>query len=125
MSHAYWVVGAMFGGTDDQLPKFLRGGYWICGKPTDTEKEQLSQFKPDDRIAVKRMLGTASRNIEIRALGILMSKAKIEPDSAFGRVEVHWVLDRLKREVPSKGCFATIHGPFDPDKDWTKTVFQL
>src|SRR6266446_6036957 len=101
MSHAYWVVGAMFGGKDDQLPKFLRGGYWLCGNPTDLEKQYLSQFKPDDRIAVKRMLGMGSPDIEIRALGIMMSRAKIEPD--FARVEVHWVLDGLKRVVPAKG----------------------
>lgn len=76
MQHQYWVVGAMFGGTDDQLDSFVRRGYWYCYAKTSPDipaavKNLFPQIKSGDRIAVKRMLGMGSPTIEIRALGIV------------------------------------------------------
>lgn len=126
MSHAYWVVGAMWGGHDDQLATYLRRGYWQCRKLSDREVAALADFKPGDRIAVKRMLGRpqgqGSPDIEIRALGVV---TEIEPEERGARVYVRWLVDGLARVVPSKGCFATIHGPFPADDEWTKAVFQI
>ena len=67
-----------------------------------------------------RMLGQGSPNIEIRALGTVK---EIDPDDK--RVYIHWAVSGLQRQVPSKGRFASIHGPFPADEEWTRMVFQL
>jgi hypothetical protein len=119
----YWVVGAMWGGHDDQMDVFVRRGYWFLGWKDRDQPSQAAlrdQIRPGDRIAIKRMLGQGSPNIEIRALGIVK-----EIDSADKRVYVQWAVSDLSREVPSKGCFQSIHGPFEQDDDWTRMAFQL
>jgi hypothetical protein len=69
----YWVVGAMWGGHDDQSEVFIRRGYWLLGwsdQEQPAQAELRDRIKPDDRIAIKRMLGQGSTEIEIRALGV-------------------------------------------------------
>jgi hypothetical protein len=66
------------------------------------------------------MLGQGSPNIEIRAIGIVK---EVDPDEK--RVYVDWVLREINRVVPSKGCYASIHGPFAPDDPWTNEVFRI
>jgi hypothetical protein len=119
----YWIVGAMWGGHDDQSEVFIRRGYWFLGWADNDQPKQANlrdQIKIGDRIAIKRMLGQGSTDVEIRALGIVK---EIDPEDS--RVYIHWAVSDLKRRVPSKGCFASIHGPFPPDDEWTRLVFQL
>ena len=119
----YWVVGAMWGGQDDQSEIFIRRGYWFLGWSEAEQPAQVAlrdQIQPGDRIAIKRMLGKGSPNIEIRALGVVK---EIDPEDK--RVYVHWAASGLSREVSARGCFASIHGPFAADDDWTRKVFQL
>jgi hypothetical protein len=40
-------------------------------------------------------------------------------------VYVNWVASDLDRPVESRGCFASIHGPFNAEDSWTKDVFFL
>lgn len=119
----YWVVGAMWGGRDDQYDLFLRRRYWYLGwddedKPIQTKRRD--RIRPGDRIAIKRMLGKSSKDIEIRAIGIVR---KIARRSSRVYVYVNWVQPDINRRVASKGCFASIHGPFPPADRWTKKVF--
>ncbi|MBL0011040.1 MAG: hypothetical protein IPP22_08685 [Nitrosomonas sp.] len=119
----YWVVGAMFGGHDDQSETFIRRGYWFLGWEDKDQPSQAAlrdQIKIGDRIAIKRMLGQGATNIEIRALGTVK---EIDPEDK--RVYIHWAVSGLQRQVPSKGAFKSIHGPFSADDDWTRLVFQL
>lgn len=70
----YWVVGAMWGGQDDQSEKFIRRGYWFLGwddKDQSSQANLRDQIQPGDRIAIKKMLGQGSPNISIRALGVV------------------------------------------------------
>lgn len=120
---SYWVVGAMWGGQDDQLDTFVRRGYWFLGWNQEEQPEQAQlrdQIQKDDRIAIKRMLGRGASDIEIRALGVVT-----EIDQEDHRVYVRWAISNLGRTVPSRGCFASIHGPFAPEDEWTRLVFQL
>lgn len=119
----YWVVGAMWAGHDDQTEIFIRRGYWYLGWSDNEQPSQASlrdQIRPGDRIAIKRMLGRGAQNIEIRAIGIVK-----EIDNNDKRIYVHWGATGLERQVPSRGAFASIHGPFSSDDEWTRLVFQL
>jgi hypothetical protein len=121
----YWVVGAMLGGEKerDQLDLFFRRGYWLLGyadKDQPDQAKRRDQIEPGDRIAVKKMLGRGSHNIEIRAIGIVK-----EIDSHDKRVYVDWILRDVERIVPAKGAFKAIHGPFDPKDAWTNEVFRI
>ncbi|MNJ61806.1 hypothetical protein D3C77_576120 [compost metagenome] len=115
----------MFGGHEDQLATFLRRGYWYCWDPKENKEiPQAAQnlfpkMKAGDRIAVKKMLGTGSRNIAIRAIGVIT-----EVELNEWRVYVRWLVDDLQREVPIKGCMGSIHGPFEPS-DWRDSVFSI
>lgn len=119
----YWVVGAMWEGHDDQSEKFIRRGYWFLGW-TDTDQPAQAklrdQMRPGDRIAIKRMLGQGSPNIAIRALGLVK-----EIDEDDKRVYVDWFVKGLEREVPSRGAYQSIRGPFTEDDEWVKEVFHI
>ena len=113
----------MYGGHNDQAPKFFRRGYWKLGWQDDDAPDQAArrdQIQSGDRIAVKRMMGKGSSEIRITALGIVT-----EVDDDDGRVYVNWVADDLNRVVESRGCFKSIHGPFEEDDEWVKDVFRL
>jgi hypothetical protein len=119
----YWVVGATWGGHDDQSEKFIRRGYWFLGwddKDQPIQAKLRDQIKPGDRIAIKKMLGQGSPNVVIKAIGEVK-----EIDEDDKRVYVSWLVKRMNREVPSRGAYASIHGPFTEDDDWIKEVFHI
>lgn len=136
MDKQYWVVGAMWGGTEDVLKTFLLRGYWYCwdiknieepvlkgtgGNSVQAQRKRFLEIRKDDRIAVKRMLGGGAKEIEIRALGIVE-----DVDHGEWRVYVRWITDEnFSRKVPLKGCTASIHGPFEPNDPWVQQVFCL
>lgn len=78
------------------------------------------QIKPGDRIAIKKMLGKGSTEIEIRALGVVT-----ELDFDDKKVYVDWLVKDLKRKVASGGAFKSIHGPMKLDDIWVKNIFCL
>ena len=49
---SYWFAGSAWGGTDDQLPRFLEEGVWENGYD-DRFLELVRRIKPGDRIAIK------------------------------------------------------------------------
>ena len=49
---AYWFVGATWGGTDDQMPRFLAEGVWE-NHYDDKFSELVRRMKAGDRIAIK------------------------------------------------------------------------
>lgn len=51
-AQATWFVGANFGGTEDQLPRFLADGIWENGYE-DKHLDVVRSMRPGDRIAVK------------------------------------------------------------------------
>jgi 5-methylcytosine-specific restriction enzyme B len=51
-SKVTWFVGAAYGGTDDQLPRFLAGGIWENGYE-DRYLDLVRSMRPGERIAVK------------------------------------------------------------------------
>lgn len=133
----YWLVGATWGGSKDVLPKFIKRGYWYCwdihkfdsedsriGNSIKNQQERFAQVKQGDRIAVKRLLGKGSAEMAILAIG----KVK-DIDISEWRIYVDWILYDIKdRNVPLKGCAASIHGPFSKtgkDEAWIQKTFCL
>lgn len=51
-AQASWFVGASYGGTDDQLPRFLSEGIWKNGYE-DKYVDVVRSMRPGDRIAIK------------------------------------------------------------------------
>ncbi len=47
-----WFVGAMYGGKDDQMPRFIEEGIWENGYE-DKYLDLVKSIKPGDRIAIK------------------------------------------------------------------------
>ncbi len=117
----YWVVGAMWGGREDQYEEFVQKGYWLLGWE-DADQPQFTRrrnrIRPGDRIAIKKI--STHPNIEIRAIGTVK---RIDPEDHL--VYVHWVVSDLHHKVHSKGCYGSIHGPYDPNDKWTREVFTL
>ncbi len=68
-SKTTWFVGASYGGTDDQMPRFLKEGIWENGYD-DKLLDMVRAMQPGERIAIKeirhrigsRSIWTANRN---------------------------------------------------------------
>lgn len=121
----YWVVGASWGGVEHQDKKFVEEGYWMLGWEKDDQPDQYkraSQIKPGDRIAIKRMKGQGQSGIRIFHIGIIQG---VILDTNKVICTVNWVATDLNRNIEeSRGCFASIHGPF-PHDAWVQEVFCL
>ena len=118
----YWVVGA-FNDDGDQYDKFIRRGYWEldwADKDQPMLANKRDQIELGDRIAIKKMLGKGSENVEIRAIGIVKDIDKDEK-----RIYVKWILKDLSRIVPAHGFFSSIHGPYKHDDECIIAVFKL
>ncbi len=115
----------MFGGNEDQYETFLRRGYWYCWTPGQPDippeaHARFRQIRAGDHIAIKKLLGRGSSEIEIRALGIVTD---IDVDE--WRVYVDWRVTGLDRRVPLHGCAGSIHGPFEYGDPWLHQVFCI
>ncbi|MFV1976488.1 MAG: hypothetical protein ACC651_12130 [Candidatus Scalindua sp.] len=121
----YWVVGASWGGVEHQDKKFVEQGYWMLGWEKEDQPAQYvkaSQIKEGDRIAIKRMKGKGQSGIKIYHLGIIKG---VILDTNKVICTVDWVATNLERDIEeSKGCFKSIHGPFENDA-WVEKVFCL
>lgn len=118
----YWLVGANWSG-HDQADAFYRRGYWEIGYGDDEQPrfaELRDQMAPGDRVALKAMRGRGAGTITIKALGVVKEVHE-------GKVFIDWLLTDLDREVESKGCFKTIHGPYGAhrEREWVKEVFHI
>ena len=125
MKQQYWVVGSMFGGVEDHLSSFIDRGYWYCWDPKvnpdipTAVQNALPKIRKGDRIAVKKMMGQGSTNIEIRALGIVK-----DVDLSEWRVYVDWLVTDKSHEVPIKNYMGSIHGPVEPS-EWRANAFEI
>ncbi len=137
MTNNYWIVGATWGGVDDVLPQFITRGYWYCwdvnqfqneesgvGNSIKNQQDRFEQVRKGDRIAVKRMLGKGSSDMAILAIGIVK-----DVDFKEWRIYVDWVISEIQdRNVPLKGCAASIHGPFIKNTEtapWLNQIFSI
>ena len=120
----YFLGGANWDG-DDQYPDFIESGRWETGSDRKTRDclPRLEQMRKGDKIAIKKMLGQGSSQIQIRAIGRIKS---IDIDR--GIVYVDWICKGMKRKVDSSNAFSTLHGPYlntGKHADWINQIFCL
>ena len=121
----YWVVGASWGGTEHQDKKFVEQGYWMLGWKEEKQPDQYakaSEINVGDRIAIKRMKGQGQTGIRVFHLGVIKGVI-LDADKVMCTVD--WVATDLQRDIEeSRGCFKSIHGPYEKD-EWVEKVFCL
>jgi hypothetical protein len=94
----------------------------IVGWEKGNQPAKASDMKPGDRIAIKRMKGKGKTGIKVLHLGIIRG---VIPETNKVLCTVNWVATNLNRDiVESRGCFQSIHGPFEYD-NWVQEVFCL
>ena len=109
----YWIAGANFDSID-MYPTFIIRGYWELGWGRGLKPAYDACFdsiQKGDMVAIKRMLGQKSSNIEIRAIGKVLDKAEEGPEDSdwrIRRVYVDWIAKDMNRQVLSRGLFGTI-----------------
>jgi len=129
-SNNYWVVGASWDGTDHQDGEFIENKIWVLGYKENESKHQYQKaqkIKKNDRIAIKRMMGKGASEIKILHVGI------VEGVVDYGNLVicvVNWLVTNKNISVESRGCFASIHGPYkmnedEENKNWLNSIFSL
>jgi len=103
-ARVYWFVGAAFGGTDDQIQRFLDEGIWEIRNPSDKESVLVKSMASGDRIAIKSTYvrkkslpfdnkGNAVSTMAIKAIGTI----KENPGDGL-KVQVAWDEPKPVRE---------------------------
>ena len=103
-ARACWFVGATYGGTDDQTPRFLQEGIWENGYQ-DKYLDAVKSIQVGDRIAIKSSY-TRKRDLPFDNRGQTVSVMAIK---AIGTVKANLGDGRTLR-VDWK--------PFDPPREW-------
>lgn len=75
-TRSFWFVGASWGGTDDQTPRFVQEGIWQNGLH-DKFTNEIMSMKPGDRIAIKASY-TRKHGLPFDNLGKTVSCMKIK-----------------------------------------------
>lgn len=101
--HATWFVGASYGGTDDQMPRFLAEGIWENGYD-DKLLDVVRSMRPGERIAIKSSytrkhgLPFDSRGRAVSVMGIKAVGTITENLNDGKRVKVDWAKAEPVRE---------------------------
>ncbi|MBL0208789.1 MAG: AAA family ATPase [Propionivibrio sp.] len=98
-----WFVGASYGGTDDQMPRFLSEGIWENGYD-DKLLDKVRSMQPGERIAIKSSytrkhgLPFDSRDRAVSVMGIKAVGTITENLGDGKRVKVDWAKVEPVRE---------------------------
>ncbi|MGC8731340.1 MAG: McrB family protein [Halothiobacillaceae bacterium] len=101
--HATWFVGASYGGTDDQMPRFLAEGIWENGYD-DKLLDVVRSMRPGERIAIKSSytrkhgLPFDSQGRAVSVMGIKAVGTITENLNDGKRVKVDWAKVEPVRE---------------------------
>ncbi len=102
-AQANWFVGASYGGTDDQMPRFLAEGIWENGYD-DKLLDVVRSMRPGERIAIKSSytrkhgLPFDSRGRTVSVMGIKAVGTITENLNDGKRVKVDWAKVEPVRE---------------------------
>lgn len=116
----YWLVGAYWEGTE-QDQSFIERDIWMLGWEDGRQADLASKIQPGDRIAIKRLKGQGQPEIRILHLGIVKG---VILDTSNVICTVDWVATNVNRDIESRGCFGSVHGPFE-HSSWIQEIFCL
>ncbi len=86
------------------------------------QPERAAEMKAGDRIAIKRLKGKGQTGIRIKHLGVIKG---VVLDTSRVICTVDWAATDLDRDIAeSRGCFQSIHGPYEHD-EWIQEIFCL
>lgn len=111
-SRSNWFVGASYGGTEDQTPRFLREGIWENGYK-EKYADLVHQMRPGDRIAIKSSytrkhnLPFDNRGETVSVMAIKATGTITENLSDGRRIRVDWIKERTEQEKPREWYFYT------------------
>ena len=109
-SNSYWFVGASYGGTDDQTPRFLKEGIWENGYE-DKYLDIVRAMQPGERIAIKATY-TQKHDLPFDNRGLTASVMAIK---AIGTIT----------ENPGDGRHVKVDwAPINPPKLWYFYTYQ-
>jgi 5-methylcytosine-specific restriction protein B len=100
---SYWFVGASYGGTEDQTPRFLSEGIWENGYD-DKHLDLVRSMQPGDRIAIKstftrkHKLPFDNRSNHVSVMAIKAIGTITENSKDGKRVRVSWTKQEPQRE---------------------------
>ena len=100
---SYWFVGAIYGRTEDQTPRFFSEGTWEKGYD-DKHIDLVRSMQPGDRIAIKSSftrrhnLPFDNRGNTVSVMAIKVIGTVIENLNDDKRVRVSWIKQELQRE---------------------------
>lgn len=100
---SYWFVGAAYGGTEDQMPRFLDEGIWENGYD-DKHLDLVRSMQAGDRIAIKSSytrkhdLPFDSRGNRVSVMAIKATGTITENLNDGKRVRVDWTKEDPQRE---------------------------
>lgn len=100
---SYWFVGASYGGTEDQTPRFLEEGIWENGYD-DKYLDLVRSMQPGDRIAIKSSftrkhnLPFDNRDNTVSVMAIKAIGTITENLNDGKRVRVSWAKQEPQRE---------------------------
>jgi len=103
-ARACWFVGATYGGTDEQTPRFLKEGIWINGYQ-DKYLESVKSIQVGDRIAIKSSY-TRKHELPFDNRGQTVSVMAIK---AIGTV---------KENLGDGRTLKVEWNPFNPPREW-------
>ncbi len=109
LPRSYWFVGASYGGSEDQTPRFLNEGIWENGYD-DKYLDLVRSMRPGDRIAIKSSytrkhdLPFDNRNNAVSVMAIKAIGTIIKNLNDGKRVCVNW-----GKEVPSGEWYFYTH----------------
>ncbi|VWD57204.1 AAA family ATPase [Burkholderia contaminans] len=101
---AFWFVGASYGATNDQTPRFLENGIWEVHNPTNKESALVNAMRVGDRIAIKaayvrkRNLPFDAKGEPVSVMGIKAIGTVTRNEQNGYRVSVDWTAVEPVRE---------------------------
>ena len=110
-ARSYWFVGAMYGGDDDQMPRFIDEGIWENGY-TDKYLDLVRAIQSGDRIAIKSSytrkhglpFDSRGQSVSVMAIKAIGSVTANQGDGR--RVKVDWT----QLDSPREWYFYTHRG---------------
>ena len=106
----YWFVGAAYGGTEDQIERFIRDGVWDAFVGVDSPYEDLvKSMQPGDRIAIKATTARPNHlpfDSQGKHVSVMLIKAVGAVKKNLGdgrRIEVDWT----RVDPPREWYFST------------------